>query len=117
MTSVQIESFDDLADQVQDEGITVVQMHTLRAAAKWERLTLRALEAIEDELRKRALGCYPRLLEDRHAEVRIYKIGTPLGNLVESVIKPSDRGDNLLREVASNSNQELIRKIRMLVCE
>ncbi|RIK08225.1 MAG: hypothetical protein DCC49_09180 [Acidobacteria bacterium] len=117
MTTVRIESFDELADLVQDEGLAVVQMHSLRTAAKWDRLTARTLEAIKDELRKRALGVYPGLSEDRHDEVRIYKIGTPLGNLIESVINPSEQGDRRLQEAATNSAQELIRQIRVLVCE
>jgi hypothetical protein len=117
MTATMIDNFDQLADLVEDDDLVVVQMQNLRAAAKWDRLTMGALDAITDELRQRALGVYPGLTQNRHEEVRVYRIGTPIGNLVESVIKPSDQGDKRLREAATNSGQELIRKIRGLVCE
>ena len=112
-----IDSFDALATLVEDEDLVQVQMQVLRKAAKWDRLTLGALDAITDELRQRALGVDPGLSQDRFEEVRVYKIGTPIGNLVESVITPSEQGDKRLREAAANSAQEIVRKIRGLVCE
>lgn len=110
MTAAPISSFDDLADLVQDEGLAVVQMYVLRDAAQWSRLRAGTLAVIEDELRKRALWVYPALSENRHDEVRVYKVGTQLGNLVEAVTHPSEQGDNLLQEAATNSGQELIRR-------
>ncbi len=117
MTAVQIKDFDDLAEQVSQEDIVVVQMQTLRSAAKWDRLTPGAVEAIADELRRRALWVYPELSQDRWREVRVYKIGTPIGSLVESVTDPSEAGDRRLREAATNAGQEILQKIRGLVCE
>ncbi len=117
MTAVQIQDFDELSELVSQEDIVVVQMQTLRSAANWDRLTQGAIDAIGDQLRGRALGVYPELSQDRWREVRVYKIGTPIGNLVESVTTPSDAGDRRLREAATKAGQEILQKIRGLVCE
>jgi hypothetical protein len=38
--------------------------------------------------------------QGRRDEVRIYKRGTKVGNIVEAVLEPADHKDDLLREVS-----------------
>jgi hypothetical protein len=110
--------FDDINNQVDDDGgITSVQMANLRDAAGWERLTERALGNIEDHLRQRGLGVFPELSGNRYEDVRIYRLGTPLGRLVAAVLTPTLDGDELLKEIGNNRASELLTKVRDLVCE
>lgn len=109
--------FDELDEWVlEEDNLVTVSGVGLRNAAGWSRMTEGTVAFIEDELKKRALGCFPRLSADRHAEFRIYKKGSPLGNLIEAVLQPTDSGDKLLRESSSGAAQEILRKIERLVC-
>jgi hypothetical protein len=110
-------SFDELDELViEEDGLVTVLGVALRDAAGWARMTEGTVAYIEDELKQRALGCFPPLSADRNAEFRIYKKGLPLGNLIEAVLEPTDSGDKLLRESASGAAAEILRKIERLVC-
>jgi len=106
-----------LAESVSEQGdLLCVKMSDLRDAAGWDRLTRGTCRAIEEGLRQNALWHFPELVVNRHAEVRIYRVGTPLGNLVEAILKPTHAGDEFLREAGSGEAQRLLLDIRKLVC-
>jgi hypothetical protein len=54
--------------------------------------------------------------QGRRDEVRIYKRGTKVGNIVEAVLEPADHKDDLLREVSSRDPDDVIAQVRKLVC-
>jgi hypothetical protein len=53
---------------------------------------------------------------DSWAEVRVYKLGTPVAELIHALTTPGDKTDELLREVAQGSAKEVLDEIRALVC-
>jgi hypothetical protein len=99
---VEFETFEELAEAVQENGgLVECVMYQLRDTAGWDRLTNRMLVDIEDQLSQKALGYFPwPMPQGRRDEVRIYKRGTKVGNIVEAVLKPADHKDDLLREVS-----------------
>lgn len=116
--TLDFDSIDELADLVEDSGnlITCV-MSQLRDAAGWDRLTARIADDIENKLAQKALGAFPSPLpQSRRAEVRVYRKGTKLGNLVEAVLEPADHRDELLRVTAGRDSDEIVEQIRRLVC-
>lgn len=111
-------SFEELAERVDDEGgLLRVQMVELRDVVGWSRLREGTLSQIEDQLRQHGLWCFPALSTERHAEVRVYRDGTPLAKLVKAVATPSTRGDELLREAANRDADQIVAQIRKLVCQ
>lgn len=118
MTDQGFDTMDELEELVRDnEGLFVAEMGELRYAVERERLGNGALVLIEDGLRARALGHYPELTLERHDEIRIYKIGTPVGVYVETVLYPSTHGDKLLKEAASQEAVTILQRVRQLVSE
>lgn len=81
------------------------------------RLGVNVREAISKALASHGLGHLPAdLPANQWEEVRVYKLGTLLSDVVDAVTKPSNKGDEVLRAVSSNDSQETLRKIRELVC-
>lgn len=121
MSSV-LPDFDDLdglLEAVEDQGnLAVCAMFQLRDACGWDRLTARIAEDIEVQLAQRALGVFPRPIpQSRRAEVRVYKKGTSLGNLVDAVLDPAEHRDDLLRASANRDSDDILRKVQRLVCD
>ena len=111
-------TFDELDQLVAENGNLIdVTMAQLRDAARWDRLTGGAIKVVEDQLGQRGLGHFPALTENRHQTVRIFKNRTDLGKLVEAVLSPTDGGDKELREAANRDADQLVRRIRELVCD
>jgi len=105
-----------LAETVAEAGdVLCVKMSELRDAAGWDRLTKGTFGAIEDGLRQNALWHFPELVINREARVRVYKVGTPAGKLIEAVLNPTDAGDELLREAGGDEAKRLLQDIRQLI--
>jgi hypothetical protein len=111
--------YDDLRQKVVGEGdLYDTEMEELRAIHGALRLGSNVRDAISEQLNAHGLGHIPAVLPSYQSEaVRIYRLGTPIGDLVQAVQRPSAAGDTLLRTVAGGDAQATIRKIRELVCE
>ena len=91
-------------------------MRQLRDAVGWDRLTARAIEEIENQLAGRGLGAFPQPLPDgRRAEVRVYKRGTQMAQIVEAVTEPSEHRDEILRQLANRDSDRILQEVRKLV--
>ena len=105
-------------DVTDNQDLLAVTMVELRDLVGWDRLTHAALRAIDDATKQTGLGYFPRPLPDsRHATVRLFRLGTPLGRLAEAVLDPTEHGDKLLRETSSGNAMDILDRIRVLACE
>lgn len=114
-----VDDWDELVGMVEEnDNLATVTMVKLRNLAGWTRLTAAAADTIEDGLKQNGLGYFPHHMPtDRHAEIRIYRLGTPMGRLVESVLDPTEHGDSHLRDIASGNASDVLQRVRRLVCE
>jgi len=48
--------------------------------------------------------------------VRVFKLGTPMDELLTAANRPGEAEDRMLRATAENDASEIIEQIRVLVC-
>jgi hypothetical protein len=111
-------SFDDLRKKVEENGnVVTVSMGTLRDAHGAGKLGVHVRAAISKELAGRGLGHYPDPLPEYQEQVaRIFKLGSPIADLLDAALQPNDDHDEELRQAVSGDAQEKINRIRELVC-
>lgn len=64
------------------------------------------------------LGHYPAELPDwQEHQVRIYRLGSPIADLIEAALSPGSEGDIVIREASSGDAQKTLSEIRELVCQ
>lgn len=98
-------------------GVATFKMVDVRDAHGAGRLGVHVRTNITKELKGLGLGHFPSELPDsQYAEVRIYKLGSPVADLIEAVLKPGAAGDVQLREAASSEAQRILAEIRGIVC-
>jgi len=114
----------DVAEAVQESGdLLVTSLGELREALDYNRLGVRVLQEIGRKLEGEGLGYFPEWVIDENSnprygdEVRVYKRGTPIGDIVDAVLRPSNAGDERLRQEAGGDASELLNRIRALVTE
>lgn len=115
-------SMDDIKSAAEAQGgLIVASLLELREAMGYGRLGERVLSHIARELENQGLGYYPaHVLEDnptprQHEMVRIYIKSSKLGEMVSSVLSPSEHGDELLRERALDENAGMVAEIRTIL--
>lgn len=98
-------------------GLAICTLGELRDLAGKGKLGAYVLQAAAKALDGIGLAFYPVPAEPlrQHHEVRVYRRDSPLGALVQAVIEPTERGDELLRATANNDHAAVISKIRDLV--
>lgn len=113
------DDMDELKSEVENNGnLLTVTMGTLRDTLGYGKLGIHVRKEISQELKKKGLSHYPSELPDYQAgEVRVFKLGTTADELIQAVTVPSEEGDEHLRELLTGDAQEVIKKIRALVCE
>lgn len=115
-------AFEEIKDQVEKSGnVLTVTMEQLREAYGAGRLGVHVREEISQMLAGIGLGHVPQELPNyQHELVRLYKRGTPVGQIIEVVLTPSEQHDRTLVERFSVQGPDyaaLIQKIRDLVAE
>ncbi len=114
-----VSSMDELRDLVdQNGGVLTTTMEVLRDAYGKGRLGIHVRDGIHKSLSGLGLGHYPLTLpEYQEKRIRLYRHGTPVGDLIEAVldVEGLDRDDQLRRAVGGDDS-EIIRQIRELVC-
>ena len=112
-------AFEDIAQEVDSgAGIALVPMWRLRDAAGFSKLGANVVKTIAGQLDKHSLGSLPpetALPISQNEEVRIYRQGSPVADLVQAVMYPSGKGDQLLRQLSMDDREEILDQIRMLV--
>lgn len=115
---------EEISSRTNDNGgLLKTTLGELRDAVQFGRLGKYVIEEIARKLHGEGLGYFPSwVLDDnefprQHQELRVYRNGTVLAELVKAIEDPSDHGDDRLRETALESHGETLDRIRALVCQ
>lgn len=111
--------YDGLRKQVEAEGgLHTTTMEALREIHGAGRLGKHVRDAISGELAANGLSHVPEELPAyQENPVRIYRLGTSIADVVNAVLHPSSGGDQVLRQLGGDQGQDILKKIRELVCE
>ena len=119
MDSEDLEDYDDLRKKVEaNDGLLQIWMEDLRELHDAGRLGKLVRQGIHEKLAEHGLGHLPAELPAyQEEEVRIYRLGTPLAQMINAVLHPSAAGDQQLRRSAADPSEDILRRIRELVCD
>jgi uncharacterized circularly permuted ATP-grasp superfamily protein len=115
-------TWDQIKDDVEKNGnVLTVTMEQLRDAHGTAKLGVHVREEIHRTLAGMGLGHVPRELPSyQHEQVRIFKNGTPVGDLIVTVLTPGPQNDSKLSEqfIAEGVDYAaIVQKVRELVAE
>lgn len=101
-----------------NDGVLSLYMYSLRDAAKKGRLGVHVLRGISENLSGLGLGHHPEELPNNQNEmVRLYRLGSPIAEVLEAALYPGEDEDEVLRERTTRMEVELLKQVRELVCE
>jgi hypothetical protein len=111
--------YEGLRKQVEAEGgLHTTTMEVLRELHGAGRLGKHVRDAISGELAAHGVGHLPEELPAyQEMQVRIYRLGTPIADVANAVLHPNAGGDQVLRQMGAAQGQDILKKIRELVCE
>jgi hypothetical protein len=102
----------------QKQDVLTVSMLDLREAVQAGRLGQHVLNSISRALAGRGLAHVPRALPSyQEYQVRVYKVDSPVAEVIEAALEPGDDRDELLREAANKEASLKLNQIRDLVCK
>jgi hypothetical protein len=102
---------------IQNRGLYTIDMGTLRDIEGAGRLGVHVRDAITRSLESYGLGHLPGTLPANQSdEVRLYRLGSSIADIVKAVLSPSSEGDDVLRFVSSSEAEAVLRQVRKLVC-
>jgi len=112
--------WDEIKNQVENSGdIISLTMSDLRDATGKDKLGVHVKAQISKTLAGMGLGHIPQELPSyQHESVRLYKRGTPIGELIEIVLQPGESNDRKLKEQFAEEKIDyasIIEQIRELV--
>ena len=115
-------SYENLKTEVEGNGnVLTVTMERLRNAHGAGKLGVNVSRDISNRLAGLGLGHVPTELPSyQEKQVRVYKLGTEVADVIRSAVEPGPEGDAKLKDYAGkNPNQFslIIEKIRELVTE
>jgi hypothetical protein len=115
---MELEDYDQLRQLVIDNGgVLTVEMKILRDIHGAGKLGVNVRANITKELKGRGLGHYPTDLPQYYWDpARLYLMGSPAGDLIEAVLMPSPDRDDLIRDTVNSDANEVLAKVRELVC-
>ena len=101
-----------------EDGLLACSMVELREMAGAGRLGVHVKAEISRQLSGAGLGHFPsELPQYQHEEVRVYRLGSPMEDIVKAVLNPSGVGDKKLRQSVNTGAQEILNQVRALVCD
>jgi hypothetical protein len=110
-------TYDELKERVEaNNNVLSVRMEELREIEGVRRLGVHVCDRIAEKLSSVGLGHMPNLVPDGWQEVRLFRLGTPVADLIGAVRTPGADNDNRLREFSGGEAVDLVEKIRALVC-
>ena len=115
-------NWNEIKEQVEKNGnVRTFTMEVLRDAHGSAKLGVHVRAEISQALAGLGLGHVPAELPSyQHEQVRLYKRGTPVGQLIDSVLTPGEQNDTTLAERVGTTGPDyaaIIQKIRELVAE
>lgn len=111
-------SYEELVTQVGSQGdIAVFEMGVLRDLEGAGKLGKYIRQSISDTLRTHHLGHLPEDLPIYQEQaVRIYRLESRVGRVVEAILHPSAAGDAVLRALGDDDDaQERLEQIRRVI--
>lgn len=99
-------TWDQIKKKVEaNDNILTITMIELRDAAGKDKLGVHVRSEISKTLACMGLGHVPKELPpNQHELARLYKRGTPVGELIEMVLSPGEQNDSKLKQQFSNSS-------------
>ena len=115
----QYQDLEALEDDLNDNGgVLTLPAWVIRDAYGAERLGSQVRANITAKLRGRGIGHTPAEFPDRQwTSVRLYKIGSPAGTVIEAALNPGEETDQVLRDSAGGEAELILTRVRELVCE
>jgi hypothetical protein len=111
-------SWDGIKAKVeQRENVLTVTTAELRDIYGVKRMGIHVAGEIEAKLKGVGLGVTPQIEADSWQQVRLFKLGTPVGDILTAANNPGEEGDKVLRELAEGDASERLRQIKVLVCD
>lgn len=112
-------TFEELNDLVtRQQGVGTVQMEGLRDAFGVKRLGIHVRTQISNRLKGYGLGHFPAELPLYQEDyVRVYKLGSPVAELIQAVLQPSPDHDEKIRRAGGGDAEAILEQVRALVCE
>ncbi len=99
------------------ENVLTLPMGDVRDAWNYGRLGIHVRRQISNDLKGMGIGHYPvNLPEYQHEYVRLYKLGTPISDIIDAVLHPSKEHDDQLRELIGGDSRAILDSIKALVC-
>ncbi len=113
----EIKTYGDLEEYVSDnDNVATIEMLKLREIHKVQKLGSTVRENISKKLKQKGLDHCPGTLPSYYDEdVRIYKAGTPLSELIDAVNYVGEEYDKKLIRLANNDAQDILGKIKELL--
>jgi hypothetical protein len=117
--SMEFDDYDDLSKLLDDNGgVISCEMRVLRDAHGVAKLGVNVVANISEALDHRGLGHYPDPLPISQSErARIYRRSSPVGQVIRAAEIVDQKNDEVLRGIAGNTSEAIIKKIRELVCD
>lgn len=118
-SATEFSGFETLRHEVEANGnLLAVRMERLRDAYGVGKLGVHVRRGIAEKLGGVGLGFFPGpdLPTYQEQEVRLYRRGTPVADIIDAVVAPSEYGDARLREAGAPTDAvQLLDRIRELV--
>lgn len=114
-----VKDWGELRDHVDDrENVLTCKMRDLRELQGAETLGTRVVEKISDQLNRAGLGHVPLNLPTHGGEkVRLYTLGSEVGDLIVKALHPGESQDEGLRERVESGPADKLEQIREIVCQ
>lgn len=111
--------WDELSQRVERNGdILSMTMRELRDMAENDRLGSNVVKDIALSLTKMALGHIPQVLPRQQNDlVRLYKRGTPIGTIIDSILTPSEEKDGEILQsikLGDENEQNMVEAINQI---
>jgi hypothetical protein len=109
---------DDLKAEVEaNGGVQSFPMSRVRDAYGAGRLGVHVRTNISKSLQGLGLGHFPSDLPDsQDATVRLFKLGSPVADLIDAVLRPGAAQDQKIRDASGGNAEEVLAAIREIVC-
>jgi hypothetical protein len=105
------------------DGVLTMPMWELRDAYGKQRLGVHVRASISRALKGMGLGHFPERGPDgellpysQYADIRLYRLGSPIADFIDAVLEPSEDHDEELRQASSGGAAEILNQVREIVC-
>lgn len=107
-----------LRDAVMDNGgVLTVRVGEVRDAFKYGRLGVHVRSDISKRLNGLGIAHYPPEVPDwQERPIRLYRMGTPIADLIDAVLEPTPNHDEELKAAVSGGAADVLNQVRALVC-